>query len=159
MRKTQLFVQAAGVALAAGLMSTPALAQDAADAGKLEDIVVTAQKREENLQTTPLSISAVSATQLELRGISEAKELSAIAPNVNAVGGTTSGTAAVIAIRGIPTAADETQGFDSPVGIYLDGVYLARSSALSRVHDVYSITCVSMPPRSQAGLTKCAHAF
>ena len=59
------------------------------------------------------------------------EDISALAPNVSISGGTTNATAAVITIRGIPTAADETQGYDSPIGMYLDGVYLARSSAAS----------------------------
>ena len=123
-----LLSTAAAVALA-----TPAYAQSADDAsaptGGLGEIVVTANKRTENLQTTPIAISAIPAEALELRGLTEAKDLSAIAPNVSIVGATTNATAAVVTIRGIPTPADETQGFDSPIGMYLDGVYLARSSA------------------------------
>jgi iron complex outermembrane recepter protein len=104
----------------------PAMAQQAAaeDDGGLAEIVVTANKREENLQQAPLAISAISSEQLELRGLSEIKDLSAIAPNVSIVGGTTNATAAVVSIRGIASPADETQGFDSPIGLYLDGVYL-----------------------------------
>ena len=109
-------------------VASPAMAQDASHGG-LEEIVVTAQKREQNLQQVPLAVSAVSGEQLELRGITETKQLGAIAPNVAALGGTTSGGAAVLTIRGIATPADETQGFDSPVGLYIDGVYLARSAA------------------------------
>ena len=111
--------------------SAPAFAQAAAEAdvSGLDEIVVTAQKREENLQQTPLSISAISSKQLELQQISETKDLGALAPNVSIVGATTNATAAVVTIRGIPTAADETQGYDSPIGIYVDGVYMARSSA------------------------------
>ncbi len=118
---------------AAAALATPAYAQNAENAdapsGGLSEIVVTANKRSENLQKTPIAISAVPAEALELRGLTEAKDLSAIAPNVSIVGATTNATAAVVTIRGIPTPADETQGFDSPIGMYLDGVYLARSSA------------------------------
>jgi iron complex outermembrane receptor protein len=119
----------AGVGMAG--ITAPAFAQAAAGAENngLEEIVVTAQKRSESLQNTPIAITAVPAAQLELRGISEAKDLSAIAPNVSVVGATTNATAAVVTIRGIPTAADESQGYDSPIGIYVDGVYMARSSA------------------------------
>lgn len=128
-------------------MATPAIAQAAAeeDTG-LQEIIVTAQKREENLQQTPLAISAISAAQLELRGISEAQDLSAIAPNVSVLPGTTNATAAVISIRGIPTPADETQGFDTPIGLYLDGVYLARSSAASfEVADIERVEVLRGP--------------
>lgn len=129
-KRTFAAVLLAGVGFAG--LSAPAFAQAAAEEqGGLEEIVVTAQKRSESLQETPIAISAVSAAQLELRGISEAKDLSAIAPNVSVVGATTNATAAVVTIRGIPTAADESQGYDSPIGIYVDGVYMARSSASS----------------------------
>ncbi len=139
------------VALLSGVsmsgLVAPAFAQDAADTDQgLDEIVVTANKREENLQQAPLAISAVGAEQLELRGLVEIKDLSAIAPNVSIVGGTTNATAAVVSIRGIPTPADETQGFDSPIGLYLDGVYLARSSAASfEVADIERVEVLRGP--------------
>jgi iron complex outermembrane recepter protein len=128
-------------------LSAPAFAQAAADDdGGLAEIVVTANKRQENLQQAPLAISAVSAEQLELRGLTEVKDLSAIAPNVSIVGGTTNATAAVVSIRGIASAADETQGFDSPIGLYLDGVFLARSSAASfEVADIERVEVLRGP--------------
>jgi iron complex outermembrane recepter protein len=128
-------------------VSAPAFAQDAAaeDTG-LDEIIVTANKRQENLQQAPLSISAISAEAMELRGLTEVKDLSAIAPNVSIVGGTTNATAAVVSIRGIPSAADETQGFDSPIGLYLDGVFLARSSAASfEVADIERVEVLRGP--------------
>lgn len=128
-------------------MPQVAMAQAAADEGDdLSEITVTAQKRGENLQRTPLAISAISAEQIDLQGISEARDLSGLAPNVNIIQGTTNATAAVIAIRGISTPADETQGFDTPVGLYLDGVYLARSSAASfEVADIERVEVLRGP--------------
>jgi iron complex outermembrane recepter protein len=123
-----------------------AQAKKPADDAVLEEIIVTANKRSENLQQAPLAISAIPSAQLELRGLSEVKDLSAIAPNVSIVGGTTNATAAVVSIRGIPSAADETQGFDSPIGLYLDGVFLARSSAASfEVADVERVEVLRGP--------------
>ena len=119
---------------------------DEGASGKLDEIVVTANKRSEDLQQAPLAISAVSAEQLELRGLTEVKDLSAIAPNVSILGGTTNASAAVVSIRGIPSAADETQGFDSPIGLYLDGVFLARSSAASfEVADIERVEVLRGP--------------
>ena len=129
-------------------VSQPAFAQGADEgaSGKLDEIVVTANKRSEDLQQAPLAISAVSAEQLELRGLTEVKDLSAIAPNVSILGGTTNASAAVVSIRGIPSAADETQGFDSPIGLYLDGVFLARSSAASfEVADIERVEVLRGP--------------
>lgn len=73
--------------VAAMALATPvsAAAQDAPaveDDGPLSEIVVTAEKRGKNLQEVPIAISAVQSEELELRGLTEAKDLSAIAPNV-----------------------------------------------------------------------------
>ena len=124
----------AGTSLVA-LVAAPAMAQEAQSTDDVASasgvIIVTANKREQSLQETPIAITAVTSEEVELRGITETKDLSAIAPNVVVSGGTTNATAAVVTIRGIPTPADETGGYDSPIGLYLDGVYLARQSAAS----------------------------
>lgn len=127
---SRLLMGASLVALGA----TPSFAQDAEQQEAEADdnvILVTANKREQDLQKTPIAITAVTAEQVELLGITETTDLAAIAPNVSVNGGVTNSTAAVVTIRGIPTSADEALGFDSPIGIYLDGVYLARSAAAS----------------------------
>lgn len=114
------------------LGATPVLAQETAEAESEDNVIlVTANKREQNLQKTPIAITAVTSESVELLGITETTDLGAIAPNVSVNGGVTNATAAVVTIRGIPTSADEALGFDSPIGIYLDGVYLARSAAAS----------------------------
>lgn len=116
-------------------VSVPALAQDAAaDApaqseAQLDEIVVTAQKREQNLQDVPLAISALSAAKVETLGIKDSRDLSGLAPNVTITQGTTSNNAAVISIRGIPTPASETFGLDTANGVYVDGVYIGRAGA------------------------------
>ena len=121
-----------------GLMAAaPAYAQEQAAAdqgtssGGLEEIVVTAQKREQNLQETPIAVSAISADKVEQLGIQESRDLSGLAPNVTIMQPTTNNTAAVISIRGIPTPADENFGLDTSNALYVDGVYMARSAATS----------------------------
>ncbi len=147
--RRSISVSAALITCSVGAMLAPqiALAQAAADANTgFEEIVVTANKREENLQQTPLAITAITAAQAELRGISEVKDISSLAPNVSVVSGTTNATASVVTIRGINTAADESQGFDSPIGIYIDGIYIARSSASTvEVADIERIEVLRGP--------------
>jgi iron complex outermembrane recepter protein len=136
------------VPVAAAAQEQPAPAETAEEGapGGLSEIVVTAQKRGENLQETPIAITALSSRAVELQGIRETRDLAAIAPNVNVNGATTNATAAVVSIRGIPTPADETQGYDSPIGIYLDGVYLARSSAATfEVADIERVEVLRGP--------------
>jgi iron complex outermembrane receptor protein len=108
----------------AGSVALPAFAQE-----QLQEIVVTAQKRTENVQDVPISVSAFGAAQLEQRGINSVSQLSNLAPNVNLDAGTPfSGSDTVLSayIRGIGQD-DFAFNLDPGVGVYVDGVYLARS--------------------------------
>ncbi|MBY0392834.1 MAG: TonB-dependent receptor [Novosphingobium sp.] len=124
------------LAVLAAAMATPALAQNAPQAqaeaapeGGIAEIVVTAQKRAENVQDVPIAISAFTAGALQERAVTSVAALSNLAPNVTLDAGTPfSGSTAVLSayIRGIG-ANDFAFNIDPGVGIYLDGVYLARS--------------------------------
>ncbi|MBB3861247.1 outer membrane receptor protein involved in Fe transport [Novosphingobium hassiacum] len=118
------------VAAMAVAITMPAYAQDAAaPTGGIAEIVVTAQKRAENVQDVPIAISAFSADSLQERAVSSVASLSNISPNVTLDAGTPfSGSSAVLSayIRGIG-ANDFAFNIDPGVGVYLDGVYLARS--------------------------------
>jgi iron complex outermembrane recepter protein len=125
---------AAGVALVA-LTATAAHAQSAPQATETTDdqglgeIIVTAQKRSENVQRVPISITAFTAESLASRGISDVTAMGNLAPNVSLDAGTPfSGSSSVLSafIRGIGQN-DFAFNLDPGVGVYLDGVYLARS--------------------------------
>ncbi|HWV13253.1 MAG TPA: TonB-dependent receptor plug domain-containing protein [Sphingobium sp.] len=107
----------------------PALAQDQAG-GAIEEIVVTAQKREESLQDTPISIAAFSARDLENKGISGLTDLRAQVPNLQLTPFPNNAATTQIFMRGVGLADDQiTQ--DGGVAVYMDGVYVARSQGLS----------------------------
>ncbi|WP_188062822.1 TonB-dependent receptor [Sphingobium sp. KCTC 72723] len=100
-----------------------------ADKGGLADIVVTAQKRSERVQDVPIAISAFSSQALASKGVTEIAAVGNLAPNVTLDAGTPfSGSSSVLSayIRGIGQN-DFAFNLDPGVGIYLDGVYLARS--------------------------------
>ena len=108
-----------------GSATTEVLAQ----AGALEEIVVTARKREESLQDTPISVAAFTADDLQQRGAVDFSDLGEFTPNVTfdftapiAAGN----SAAIVMIRGVGSA-DWALPVDPGVGIYLDGVYIART--------------------------------
>ena len=94
----------------------------------LEEVVVTARKREESVQDTPIAISAFTGEGLELRGVEDLSGLENFAPNlVLKRSPSNSGvTNAAVYIRGIGQN-DFTPVIDPGVGIYVDGVYLGRS--------------------------------
>jgi iron complex outermembrane receptor protein len=114
-----------------GLVAGTARAQEAGQGAPegLSEIVVTAQKREENVQRVPIAISAFDGNALQERAVVNVSQLAAISPNVTLDSGVsfTASTAVLAAsIRGIG-ASDFAFNIDPAVGIYIDGVYLARS--------------------------------
>ena len=117
-----------GTSIAAFAFPTAAQEGGESPAG-IGEIVVTAQKREQNLQEVPIAISAIGAEKLEQLQVADARDLSGIAPNVTIVPGQSSNNAAVISIRGITTPASETFGLDTANALYVDGIYIARSGA------------------------------
>ena len=114
------------------LQVSPVLAQEqpaAADAPTLDDIVVTARKREENLQDTPISVAAFSGDALAERQVANVADVGNFTPNLiidsaSALGGSSSTISAFI--RGVGQS-DFNLTIDPGVGLYLDGVYISRS--------------------------------
>ena len=113
------------VRLAIMLGATAPLAATAAEAasddGLLDEIVVTAQKREESLRDVPLSVEAVSGDKLADVGIVRLDDLKAYVPNLQM---TETGIANNIYIRGIGSGLN--QGFEQSVSLYQDGIYRGR---------------------------------
>lgn len=123
-----------GLALTAAslyLVSIPSQAQQASDPPMgLEEIVVTAQKREESLQDTPIALDAFSEAALEREGISNVGDLANNVPALTIEPFPINNTQLRIYIRGIGLIdAQVTQ--DPPIGVYIDGAYIARSSGLA----------------------------
>lgn len=138
----RLFSSVSFVALAA-LAASPALAQEApqsADDG-IGDIVVTAQKRAENIQDVPIAISAVGSQYLESRGIDSIDKLGTIAPNVKIERAPASKTISQISIRGSVTI-NPAITWEPAVGLYLDGVYIAK--AQGSIFDVADLERVEL---------------
>lgn len=96
----------------------------------LEEIVVTAQKRAESLQDTPISMAAMTAADLENRGILDINDLRTEVPALQVAPHPNSATTARIFIRGVGNNDDQITT-DPSVAVYLDGVYIARSQGLS----------------------------
>ncbi|MDE2619013.1 MAG: TonB-dependent receptor [Sphingomonadales bacterium] len=122
-----LFAATALTTLAA--FAVPAYAQDAqqgAEDDGLGAIVVTAQKRAENVQNVPIAISAVGTAFLESRGVDSIDKLGAIAPNVKIERAPSSKTISQISIRGSVTI-NPAITWEPAVGLYLDGVYIAKA--------------------------------
>ncbi len=94
-----------------------------ADQEGLQEVIVTAQFREENLQDTPIAITAVTGEKLEDQGLSSVKDLGLIIPNANMrQAGSGSGPNSSIGMRGVNTS-EFIYTTDPGVGVYIDDVY------------------------------------
>ena len=127
----------AATALLLATASSGALAQDvtetpqASDEGGIAEIVVTAQKREENLQDTPISIVAFGSDALEQKGVNSLSDLfTGGIPSLRISPFLGRASAVSIGMRGL-VPVDATQVTRDPtVGIYIDSVYVGRVSGL-----------------------------
>lgn len=149
--------------LLALLASSPALAQaetpaaqaeadeSTSDDGALNTIVVTAQKRSENLQDVPIAITTLDGAALANRGIVNVAQLGTVAPGLNfrANRGQFQPT-----IRGIGTNA----GFaENPVSLYVDGVYIPQQlGALVDLNDVEQVSVLKGPQGTLFGRNSTA---
>ncbi|CAB1370562.1 TonB-dependent receptor [Denitratisoma oestradiolicum] len=98
-----------------------------ADDTKLEEVIITAQKRAERLQDVPISVSAISGSQLETRGIEGSKDLASLAPSLMVTyGNSGNSTMSIISIRGSGSGSPSIF-LDTAVGTYVDGVYAGKN--------------------------------
>jgi iron complex outermembrane receptor protein len=104
----------------------PILAQDVVD-GSLQEITVTAERREEKIQSVPLAITAFNAASLEERQVHETLDLVHFIPNMVGHNNTGLGTANTYYLRGLGNT-ESIGTFDPPVGTYVDDVYIARQN-------------------------------
>jgi outer membrane receptor protein involved in Fe transport len=113
------------VALAIGSGGKVSRAAEAAAGPELTEVVITAQKREQNLQDVPIAVIALSGQQLQDAGVTDIKNMQALAPGLT-VTSTTSEASTTARIRGIGTVGDNV-GLESSVGVVIDGVYRPRN--------------------------------
>ena len=153
MRIFKLLATTSFISLALGLSAQAVAAEAAAaeaksDTAGLEEIVVTAQKRSENLQDTPISISVLSSKALEDRHIGSLVDLGDGAiPSLKVAPFFSRPGALIMNVRGIGVLSDSNQpARDQGVGVYVDGVYMGRPQGLgSALYDIESIEVLKGP--------------
>ncbi|GLT00570.1 TonB-dependent receptor [Sphingobium jiangsuense] len=140
MRKSSFMMSAA---LGGLLLAEPAWSQDAPDSASIQDIIVTAQRRAENIQNVPIAITAISGDVLASTGIDATSGLIAITPGLNYT--VAAGIFAQPKIRGIGTSSNGP-GIENPVATYIDGVYIsAMSASLLNLTDVEQVAVLKGP--------------
>jgi len=126
----------------------PASGQEAQKGGApaaIEEVVVTARRREENLQTTPVAVTSLGSNDLQKRQILNLYAIQTATPNVTISNFSSDKSSATVSIRG-QIQTDANIMLDPPVGVYQDGVYIARSNgALMDLVDVQRVEVLRGP--------------
>ena len=136
-------------------LALPALAQDAAPAATppdsgaqrtgVEEIQITARKVTENLQQTPLAVSAFDSGMLESMGIADTNDISSLAPNLYLTQTPSSAANLALAIRGVG-GAEPLLTREQGVAVYMDGAYIARvTGAIMDLVDIERVEILRGP--------------
>ncbi|WP_241521075.1 TonB-dependent receptor [Kineobactrum sediminis] len=135
---------ALAVSLAAATQLSPALAQTETSFA-LEEVLVTARRRSENLQDVPIAVTALSGDALRMRGAADISELAQIIPSVTLEPSRATSTTLTAFIRGVGQQ-DPLAGFEQGVALYLDDVYVARpQGSLLDIYDVERVEVLRGP--------------
>lgn len=132
---------------------------NAQSAGVIEEVVVTAQKKEESLQKTPIALTAISESTINDLDIKNGIDLNGIAPNVFLMQMPANNTGMTAAIRGGVTI-NPAITWEPTVGIYLDGVYLGKNQgAIFDVVDLERVEVLRGPQGTLYGRNTLAGAI
>ncbi len=132
------------VALSLALSAPMSFAQETEQEGRLETITVTAQKRTQNLQEVPVSVTAFTGDEMAEAVIKDMYDLQTKVPGLGAFQ-SQSATNSSFSIRGVGTSS-QNFGLESSVGLYVDGVYRARqNSMINNLVDVSAVEILRGP--------------
>jgi outer membrane receptor protein involved in Fe transport len=160
---TRKFASFAGGLMACSALTAPAYAQDAeTDGPAVRDdnvIIVTATRRAQDVQDIPLAVTAISPQQLESQRVVNIQQIAALAPSFTASQAQLASGSVVLRVRGIGTTSNNI-GFESAVGIFIDGAYQSRPGvALSEFVDVERVEVLRGPQGTLFGRNTSAGAL
>lgn len=160
---TRKFACLFGGLMACSALTAPAYAQDAAaDEPEVRDnnvIIVTATRRAQDVQDIPLAVTAIAPQQLEAQRVVNIQQIAALAPSFTASQAQLASGSVVLRVRGIGTTSNNI-GFESAVGIFIDGAYQSRPGvALSEFVDVERVEVLRGPQGTLFGRNTSAGAL
>jgi iron complex outermembrane recepter protein len=160
---TRKFAAFAGGLMACSSLTAPAFAQDSdPEAPEVRDdnvIIVTATRRAQDVQDIPLAVTAISPQQLDNQGVVNIQQVAALAPSFTSSQAQLASGSVVLRVRGVGTTSNNI-GFESAVGIFIDGAYQSRPGvALSEFVDVERVEVLRGPQGTLFGRNTSAGAL
>ncbi|MEL7028875.1 MAG: TonB-dependent receptor, partial [Pseudomonadota bacterium] len=152
----RFYATAAVAALAAGAVLTEDMV--AAAQTLTDEIIVTARKREENLQDVPISVTALTSQALQQQGITSIREVAELIPGLTfqeSFGRRDDRPG----LRGLTSIGDPSFGVESGVSIFIDGVYIAGDSSTFGLRDIERVEVVRGPQSALYGRNSYAGAI
>lgn len=150
---------AVAAALTMGAAIEPAHAQQAAAVENDKEILVTATRREQALQDTPIAITAVSEEQLDRSNVVSTADLQRVAPTLLIQNSNSETGGSTIRIRGVGTTGNNP-GLEGAVGVFIDGVYRQRAGlAMNNLFDIGRIEVLRGPQGTLFGKNTSAGAI
>lgn len=126
---------------------------------QIEEIVVTATKREESIQDVPIAVSAFTGDDLEKRGVTDLVGLQEVAPSVSIYNSNSTSNAGTVRIRGVGTTGNNP-GLEAAVGTFIDGVYRSRAGlAFNDMVDIARVEILRGPQGTLFGKNTVAGAL
>ncbi|MEM8988307.1 MAG: TonB-dependent receptor, partial [Pseudomonadota bacterium] len=154
MKKFKWLHGASAIAVVTSFLATDAMAQSLVD-----EITVTATKREENIQDVPIAVSAYSGALLEASGANDIRELTSVSPSLTVAATQSEATGVNARIRGVGTVGDNP-GLQSAVGVFIDEVYRSRNSvALGDLGEIEGVEIARGPQGTLFGRNSSAGAI
>ena len=155
-----LLCTCAAPVLARAAEGVPGVAASAAPADTVQEVVVTAQRREQSLLDVPVAVTALTSRALETKGVTNSAQLSSVVPNlqVNSAYGDTQPN---FSLRGVSVANEYNSNQVSPIGVYINDVYIvSRTSQGMGLFDLDRVEVLRGPQgtlygaNSEGGLLK-----
>jgi iron complex outermembrane recepter protein len=148
-----------GLTAATGAVAQEATTAAGADTGALSEVVVTARRYTEDLQSVPIAVTAINASTIETQNVTNLADLNSFVPNFKVSADRATSSTINVYIRGVGQS-DPLWGFEPGVGVYIDDVYLARpQSALLDVLDVQRLEVLRGPQGTLYGKNTIAGAI
>ncbi len=136
-----------------------AVADTTTDNGSLQEVVVTARRFAEDLQSAPLAVTALSAATIQAQDVTNLQDLNSFVPNMKIAADRATSSTINVYIRGVGQS-DPLWGFEPGVGVYIDDVYMARpQAALLDVIDVQDLEVLRGPQGTLYGKNTIAGAI